>query len=336
MTDASRRLADLSPEMLGAGAADVFVRAVAFAVQRSPSLDAQTKARLISQLDSLLPNAGPEINREACRLLIQLEAPSAVEKATDQLAAAREQEEKLHYLHILGSARSGWTAQSRARLVRGLAEMRTFRGGAGLPKYLKEIRQAALATMPETERARAVAMLESAPAAASVPVTAAPRPFVKHWSMEDFDAATATLTSAPNLARGKALFAAAQCVVCHRLGEDGGTIGPDLTDAASRFSTRDILESIIEPSRVVSDTYRFVVVTTKDGKSITGRLAPVDYRWPVLRLAPNPLSDDAIDVPKDDIVSYAESEVSPMPGGLLDTLTREEIYDLLAYIERPL
>ena len=125
-------------------------------------------------------------------------------------------------------------------------------------------------------------------------------------------------------------------MMCHRLGDDGGTIGPDLTDVSSRFSTRDILESVIEPSRVVSDTYRYVVVTTKHGKSITGRIAPVDYRLPVLRLAPNPLSDEAVDVPKDDIVSYAESEVSPMPGGLLDTLTREEIYDLLAYIEQPL
>jgi putative heme-binding domain-containing protein len=336
MADTARRLAELSLEMLGAGATNGFVRAVAYAVQRSASLDPKTKARLISQLDSLVPNAQPEINREACRLLIQLDAPSAVEKSTDLLAAAREQEEKLHYLQILGSARSGWTAQNRARVLRGLVAMRTFRGGAGLPKYLKEITQAALATMPEGERARAVAMLEAAPAPASVPVTATPRPFVKHWSMEDFAAATAALRSSPNLARGKALFAAAQCVVCHRLGEDGGTIGPDLTDVASRFSTRDILESILEPSRVVSDTYRFVVVTTKDGKSITGRLAPVDYRLPVLRLAPNPLSDDHIDVPKDDIVFYAESEVSPMPGGLIDTLTREEIYDLLAYIEQPL
>jgi putative heme-binding domain-containing protein len=117
------------------------------------------------------------------------------------------------------------------------------------------------------------------------------------------------------------------------MGEQGGTVGPDLTDVASRFSTRDILESILEPSRVVSETYRHVTVTLKGGKTVTGRLAPVDYRLPVLRLASDPLSEDAVDVPKDDIVSYAESEISPMPAGLLDTLTLGEIFDLLAYIE---
>jgi len=85
---------------------------------------------------------------------------------------------------------------------------------------------------------------------------------------------------------------------------------------------------------VISETYRHVVVTTKDGKTTTGRVVPVDYRLPVLRLASDPLSDNAVEVPKDDIASYVESDVSPMPAALLDTLTREEIFDLLAYIQR--
>ena len=111
-------------------------------------------------------------------------------------------------------------------------------------------------------------------------------------------------------------------------------MGPDLTDVASRFSTRDILESILEPSRVVSDTYRHVVVTTKRGETIIGRVLTSDYRLPVVRLAGDPLApENAVDVAKDDIVSYVESDVSPMPKGLLDRLTREEILDLLAYIE---
>ena len=68
-------------------------------------------------------------------------------------------------------------------------------------------------------------------------------------------------------------------------------------------------------------------------ETVTGRVVTADYRLPVLRLASDPLSDEAVEVRKDDIVSYVESEVSPMPPGLLDTLTREEILDLLAYIE---
>jgi putative heme-binding domain-containing protein len=152
--------------------------------------------------------------------------------------------------------------------------------------------------------------------------------------MENFAAGRAATKSPGDPRRGKAVFAAAQCAMCHRVGGHGGTVGPDLTDVASRFSTRDILESILEPSRVVSDTYRHVVVTTKDGKTVTGRIAPVDYRLPVLRLAADPLSENAVDVPKDEIVSYVESEVSPMPKGLLDTFSRDEVLDLLAYMER--
>jgi putative heme-binding domain-containing protein len=134
--------------------------------------------------------------------------------------------------------------------------------------------------------------------------------------------------------RGRQVFAAAQCVVCHRMGSEGGTVGPDLTDVASRFSVADILESILDPSRVISDSYRHVVVTTKQGRTITGRVVPVDYRLPVLRLASDPLAENAVEVPKDDIASYVESEVSPMPKGLLDTFTREEIVDLIAYLQR--
>jgi hypothetical protein len=55
----------------------------------------------------------------------------------------------------------------------------------------------------------------------------------------------------------------------------------------------------------------------------------------VLWLACDPLAPEiAVDVAKDDIVSYAESEVSPMPPALLNTLTPEEIFDLLAFLER--
>jgi putative heme-binding domain-containing protein len=157
---------------------------------------------------------------------------------------------------------------------------------------------------------------------------------VKAWTVADLADQRVEVNHRTNLQRGPELFAAAQCIMCHRLGEQGGTVGPDLTDVARRFSTRDLLESILEPSRVISETYRHVVITTKAGKTVTGRVVPVDYRLPVLRLASDPLSADTIDVPKDDIISYVESEISPMPGGLLDHLTREEIFDLLAYIER--
>jgi putative heme-binding domain-containing protein len=329
------RLAATSTDALAGGEARVFVRATGLAVQRLGAVEPAVKTRLIARLDAVVPHALPELNREACRLLIQLGAPSAVPKATALLVAAAEQEEKLHYLHLLGSARTGWTEQHRARFFRVLAQTSSFRGGAGLPRFLREIRNEALGTVPESERPRYAAMLEAAPASVAPPaVPATPRPFVKEWTMSELAGQLGDVARGRNFERGKELYTVAACSACHRLGETGGTVGPDLTDLASRFSVHDILEATLEPSRVVSDTYRHVIVTTRRGETLTGRVVPVDYRLPVLRLAADPLAPDAaVDVAKDDIVSYTESEVSPMPAGLLDRLTREEIFDLLAYIE---
>jgi putative heme-binding domain-containing protein len=328
------RLTALSTDALSGAEAQVFVRAAAYAVQRLGEIEPALKSRLIARLDALVPHPSAQFNREACRLLVQLEAPTAVAKATALLAAAGEQEEKLHYLHLLGGARTGWTDHDRARFFRVLAQTSSFRGGAGLPRFLREITNEALATVPASERPRYAAMLESASVPLIPPIpSSAPRPLVKEWEMSDLAAHLVEVGRNRNFERGKELYAMATCIVCHRMGGQGGTAGPDLTDVASRFSASDILASTLEPSRVVPETYRHVIITTKRGKTFSGRLVPVDYRLPVLRLAGDPLApDEAVDVPKDDVVSYLESDISPMPAGLLDRLTRGEILDLLAYI----
>ena len=72
--------------------------------------------------------------------------------------------------------------------------------------------------------------------------------------------------------RGRTLFAAAQCFACHRYDNEGGAVGPDLTGVSGRFSTRDLLESIVLPSKVISDQYEAVIIATTDGKVVTGRI----------------------------------------------------------------
>ena len=63
------------------------------------------------------------------------------------------------------------------------------------------------------------------------------------------------------------MFAAANCYACHHFAGDGGAVGPDLTGLAGRFSPRDILESVLEPSKVISDQYAASVITTTTGKT---------------------------------------------------------------------
>src|SRR5439155_12037637 len=130
--------------------------------------------------------------------------------------------------------------------------------------------------------------------------------------------------------RGKAAFNDAQCLACHRFGNEGGAVGPDLTGVASRYTRRDILDSILEPSKVLSDQYQNIIVTKKNGDDVTGRLVEENNRR--LVLVTNPLTGEQVEVSRSDVQGRRASTVSPMPDGLVNILTRDEILDLIAYL----
>jgi putative heme-binding domain-containing protein len=161
----------------------------------------------------------------------------------------------------------------------------------------------------------------------------AARSFVKEWTMADFaSGGLDAISRGGDLARGKRLFAEAGCAQCHRLGHEGGFIGPDLTAVAARFDRRTLIESIIEPSKVVAEVYRTATITTKAGAIIDGRIVSEDVNS--VSVAINPVDpDQRRRVARKDIAAQRVSDVSPMPAGLLNTLTREEIFDLLAWVE---
>ena len=108
-------------------------------------------------------------------------------------------------------------------------------------------------------------------------------------------------------------------------------IGPDLTAVATRFKRQDILESSTEPSKVLSEQYMNTAIETTGGKVVIGRIVDETSEKVVLR--PNPLQTDTVTVAKSEIESRSLSKTSPMPAGLLNTFTKEEILDLLAYLE---
>jgi putative heme-binding domain-containing protein len=108
--------------------------------------------------------------------------------------------------------------------------------------------------------------------------------------------------------------------------------GPDLTAVGSRFDRRALLESIVEPSKSVAEVYRNLTIVTKASAIFEGRVVGEDGRS--VTLAVNPVdSDHRRRIAKADIESQRVSDLSPMPEGLLNTLTREEILDLLAWVE---
>lgn len=130
---------------------------------------------------------------------------------------------------------------------------------------------------------------------------------------------------------GRQLFGAVACSSCHRFAGEGGAVGPDLTGVSGRFSARDLLESIIEPNKEISDQYGAVVIELKNGDWVTGRVA--NMNGDTLNVAENMLAPGSFtNVKRNDVAQISASSTSPMPEGLLDSLSEEEVLDLVAYL----
>jgi putative heme-binding domain-containing protein len=130
---------------------------------------------------------------------------------------------------------------------------------------------------------------------------------------------------------GKTMFAACQCTTCHRFAGDGGSVGPDLSSVATRFAARDIIESIIEPSKVISDQYQTTIFVTKDGNAVSGRLISDDGKNYLVAI--NPLDPSQLTpVVKAEVQSKSFTNISTMPPGLISRLNRDEALDLIAYL----
>jgi putative heme-binding domain-containing protein len=134
-----------------------------------------------------------------------------------------------------------------------------------------------------------------------------------------------------NLRRGKEAYEAAQCLACHRFANEGGDIGPELTTISSRFTRSDLLSSILDPSKVVSEQYINMTVTKKDGDDVTGRVLEANDSKMVLLV--NPLTGQKVELKRSEVARVDPSKLSPMPEGLVNILTKDEILDMLAYIE---
>ncbi|HEX7378377.1 MAG TPA: HEAT repeat domain-containing protein [Pirellulales bacterium] len=132
-------------------------------------------------------------------------------------------------------------------------------------------------------------------------------------------------------AAGAEVFQKAQCAKCHRFGGRGEGVGPDLSMVSQRFQRKEILESILFPSQVISDQYLSKTVSTNSGKTYTGLLAPAGGDGVTLLQS----SGEKVTISNDDIAETAPSRVSAMPEGLLNSLTLAEIADLFAYLNNP-
>ena len=203
-----------------------------------------------------------------------------------------------------------------------------------MPGFLSQIREELVATLTEPER-EALGDLVLPGTEKEQPPLKTARKLVKQWQESDLDQLLEASEPEGDPTRGRDAFHAALCNQCHRVGNEGGTSGPNLTSVANRFGHRDILRSILQPSRFVDEKYRHAQILHVDGRTLVGRVVSGgDYRSTKLKLATDPLRPgETIEIDKVDIESHRLSPQSPMPAGLLDTLAPSEIRDLLSYLE---
>ncbi len=128
--------------------------------------------------------------------------------------------------------------------------------------------------------------------------------------------------------RGRAVFARI-CEQCHTLFEAGGKVGPDLT-GSNRADLDYILQNIIDPNAVIPNDYRASTVEMKDGRSLTGIVKQQDDKSVTVIT-----QTETLTLPRNEIQSLQQSELSMMPEGLLAPLTDQEARDLLYYLSRP-
>jgi len=136
--------------------------------------------------------------------------------------------------------------------------------------------------------------------------------------------------SKPSIEQGKILFTAL-CSNCHMFGELGQSIGPDLSTVGSRFGKRELLESVLWPSRTISDQYTMTVITLDDGSTESGLVAGENAEYLFLRTAARP-TGRGLPILLRRIKDRQEATVSMMPEGLVSGLKLEQIDGVVAFM----
>ena len=286
---------------------------------------------IAKSLSSEFPCEDTELNRELSKLLVAVESESAVAKTLQLLLESETQEDQVTYAWHLATAKTGWTNESYTQYQNWFLDSTEFLGGKSFGGYVTNIRKLAIKNMPEESKAELAELLAKEPARVDPYADLKARDKVQEWTIDDLMPISDEELKSRDLVNGKKMFGVGSCYKCHRMSGQGGIVGPDLTPAGNRFTTRDLVETLVDPSKSISDQYEATIFAMEDGRTVVGRvvnLAGKQY-W----IQPDMINPDLIDkINVAEIEEMKPSAVSPMPKGLLDTMTRDDILDLIAWM----
>ena len=307
------------------------LRVLSLAMIRMGRPSDQTVRDISERLSAVFPTESDLINRELARLLVYLQAPGIVGRTLKLMTESPSQQEQIHYAMILRNLKVGWTMDQRRTYFSWFVQAQKYKGGASFKGFIRNFKKDAVALLSDSEKTALETVLSGQVAQDVAPAYDMSRRFVKNYGTDELVAELEKGLTGRDFARGKRMFATVACYSCHFFAGEGGGVGPDLTGVKGRFSFHDLIESIVAPSEVISDQYESTIFVLKDGSDFTGRVANLSgERLMVVTdmLAPG----DFTNVRRNQIESTRVSTVSPMPEGLLDSLSLEEIKDLVAYL----
>ncbi|MEO1615553.1 MAG: c-type cytochrome [Planctomycetota bacterium] len=304
------------------------LRAYSLVAIRLGEFSDRQRQDIVDQVGTAFPTGNDNLDRELAQMLVYLDAPDAVIRIIKELKQAPSQENQIHYALVVRNAKSGWTESSYRDYFQWFNDVQSARGGMSFGGFINNIKNESVAKLDESLKTKLAGVL-------SPPVEAVAeeeqRSLVKQWTVDELVASMDGLERTPDFENGKKVFSSAQCYKCHRMGIQGGILGPDLTGAGGRFSVKDLIVAMVEPNKTISDQYGATQFLTDEGKVVTGRV--VNMSGDKLRVMTNMLDPSKLtQVDRNSVEETRVSKTSMMPGNLLDTFTKEEIADLIAYL----
>ena len=300
--------------------------------------DDATVQKLIVAIDPLFPSDSVELNWLLCETLAWLQAPAAADKAIALIEAAPTQEEQVQYARSIRFLNAGWTDELQAAYFEWFLKAANYRGGASFRKFIQFIRDDAVASLSPSQKEMLADILSKEPekktALENFGAIFEGRSETE-WTLDELSQAARTNLKQRDFENGRKMFAAAGCYACHRFNNQGGMTGPDLTTAGGRYSAHDLIDQVIHPSKVINDQFSAVSIITDDGLVQTGVIVNLGVRRNGSMLVLNPdLTDpnQRVTINRNTIEEIIVSKTSPMPTGLFNLLTKDEILDLIAYL----
>ena len=345
------------------------LRAFELIFTRMGEPDAAAKKMVATYLNPQYPAKSNFLNRELSKLLVYVDAPNVVEKTMALLAIAKDNSavqksisesadlilrnpqygmdiaamlarippmQQTWYANVLTQAKSGWSPELQEKYFQWFYKAFSYKGGVSFVGFINTARKNALANVAKDRfdyfnKISGDSIVINSKAGLKIGAAMPVGPG-RDWKLKNATEVVDSATGTRNFENGKAMFAASMCISCHQIKGEGGIAGPDLTQLGSRFTTKDMLEAIIDPSKTISDQFGSTVFYLKQGGSVLGKLIRQDDKK--YYISQNPFAADFIrELNKKDVLRTRVSEISPMLPGMINRLNSEELKDLIAYLK---